>query len=127
MADNRGRRACGTGFSLIEILVVMVIIVVLSSITYSVFLGHSKNGPAGKAHSPMERAKDAVCMQNIRSVRQCIEAAHTTDSDSKFPGALTEMRELSSELRSCPEGKEPYQYDPQTGQVRCVHPGHENY
>jgi prepilin-type N-terminal cleavage/methylation domain-containing protein len=116
-----------SGFSLIEILVVLAIIVVLSSITYSVYLGHSKGAPPGKAHSPMERAKDVVCMENLRSVRQCIEASRTGETDGKFPGALTEMRELSSELRECPEGKEPYQYDPMTGKVHCVHPGHENY
>ncbi len=120
---GRGREA----FSLIEILVVMAIIVVLSGITYSVYLGHSKNAPAGKAHSPMERAKDIVCMENLRSVRQCLEASRTAESDGKLPGALTEIRELSGELRACPEGKEPYQYDPATGQVQCIHPGHEKY
>jgi prepilin-type N-terminal cleavage/methylation domain-containing protein len=117
-------------FSLIEILVVVAIIVVISSITFSVYLGHSKNAPAGKAHAPMERARDVVCMQNLRSVRQCIEAARSLDTDAsepRFPAALTDMRELSGELRACPEGKEPYQYDPTTGKVRCVHPGHETY
>ena len=116
------------GFSLIEILVVMVIIVVLSAITYSVYVGgHGKNAPPGKAHSPMERAHDVKCMSNLRSVRQCIEADRATDSDSKFPASLTEMRELSADLRECPVGHEPYRYDPATGQVHCVHPGHENY
>ena len=124
---ERRRDLRRAGFSLIEILVVMAIIVVLSGISYGVYFGHSKNAPPGKAHSPMERAKDVVCMQNLRSVRQCIEASHTGDSDAKFPGALTEIRELSGELRACPEGKEPYQYDPATGEVRCVHPGHEKY
>jgi len=115
-------------FSLIEILVVVAIIVVLSSITYGVYIGgHSKNAPPGKAHSPMERAKDVVCMSNLRSVRQCIEAEHASDSDAKFPGALTEIRALTPDLRACPEGKEPYQYDAATGRVHCVHPGHENY
>ena len=120
---GRGRDA----FSLIEILVVMAIIVVLSGITYNVYLGHSKNAPPGKAHSPMERVKDVVCMENLRSVRQCLEASRTADTDGKFPGALTEIRELSGELRACPEGKEPYQYDPVIGQVKCIHPGHEKY
>ncbi len=114
-------------FSLIEILVVLVIIVVLSSITYSVMVGHSTGAPAGKAHTPMERAKDVVCIEDLRSVRQSIEASHSSDADGKYPAALTDLRELSSELRICPEGKEPYQYDPTTGTVQCVHPGHEKY
>ena len=116
-----------TGFSLIEVLVVMAIIVVLSTVTYGVYFGHSKNAPAGKAHSPIERAKDVVCMENLRSVRQCIEAERSTDTDSALPQALTEMRGLTADLRACPEGKEPYQYDPSTGKVQCVHPGHEKY
>ena len=125
--QSRPRAPRGAAFSLIEILVVMAIIVVLSSITFSVYLGHSKGAPPGKGHSPIERAKDTVCMQNLHSVRQCIEAARTIDGDSGFPGALTEIRELSADLRACPEGKEPYQYDKTTGKVQCVHPGHENY
>jgi prepilin-type N-terminal cleavage/methylation domain-containing protein len=127
MANFQPRNYRQPGFSLIEILVVMAIIIVISSITYSVYLGHSKNAPAGKAHAPIERARDVVCMTNLRSVRQSIEAARTGDTDGKYPGSLLELRELSSELRACPEGKEPYQYDPATGQVHCVHPGHENY
>jgi prepilin-type N-terminal cleavage/methylation domain-containing protein len=131
MGRNRSAARAGfAGFSLIEILVVMAIIVVLCSISYSVYLGHSKNAPAGKAHSPMERAKDVVCMENLRSVRQCIEASRTSDVESgegKFPASLSAMRELPAEVRECPEGKEPYQYDPATGKVHCVHPGHESY
>ena len=116
-----------SAFSLIEILVVVVIIVALSAVSYNVFLGHSKNGLPGKAHAPIERAKDAVCMTNLRSVRQSIEAFRAGDTDSKNPDSLIQLRELPAELRACPEGNEPYQYDPTTGQVHCVHPGHENY
>ena len=123
ISDLRPRSA----FSLIEILVVLAIIVVLSSISYSVYHGHSKNAPAGKAHAPMERARDVECMSNLRSVRQSIEVSRVSDSDTKFPASLTELRELPAELRACPEGKEPYQYDANTGQVHCVHPGHEHY
>ncbi|HLJ55304.1 MAG TPA: prepilin-type N-terminal cleavage/methylation domain-containing protein [Chthonomonadaceae bacterium] len=120
-------RSARRAFSLIEILVVMAIIVILSGITYGIYIGgRSKNAPPGKAHSPMERAKDVVCMEDLRSVRQSIEASRTTDSDNKFPASLDELR-LPAELRACPEGKEPYRYDPATGEVHCVHPGHENY
>src|SRR5947199_10842818 len=101
---GRIRDLHGRGFSLIEILVVMAIIVVLSGITYGIYVGHSKNAPAGKAHSPMERAKDVVCMQNLRSVRQSIEVFRTGDTDAKSPGTLTALRELPAELRACPQG-----------------------
>ena len=116
------------GFSLIEILVVMVILVILGSILTGVYLGsgNSKKGD-GKAHTPMQRAKDTVCLENLHSVRISITAAHTSDAEEKFPASLNELRELPAELKSCAEGKEPYQYDPATGQVSCVHPGHEKY
>ena len=117
-----------SGFTLIEILVVMVIIIILSSVMYGVYLGKGgKGAPPGKAHSPMERAKDVVCMENIRSVRQSIVASHVTDTEEKYPASLLELKELPSEFRSCPEGKEPYQYSPSNGEVHCVHPGHEKY
>lgn len=115
------------GFSLIEILVVLAIIVVLSAITYNVYLGHSKGAPPGKAHSPIERAHDTECIENLHSVRLSIEAYHTGDTDAKFPDSLSQLKELPPELRVCPEGKEPYRYDPLTGEVHCVHPGHEKY
>lgn len=116
-----------SGFSLIEILVVMAIIVTLSAIATGVYLGNGKGAPPGKAHSPMGRARDTVCIENIRSVRQSIAAYQTTETEEHFPTALTDMRELSADFRSCPVGREPYNYDPATGQVHCVHPGHENY
>lgn len=119
-------RNAQSGFALIELLVVMALIVVLSAGMYKFYLGKGTGKP-GEAKTPMTATYDSVCLQNLRSVRQCIEAAHTGDTDTKFPAALTEMKELSSDLRACPEGKEPYAYDPQTGEVHCTHPGHEKY
>ena len=115
-----------TGFSLIELLVVMALMVVLSAGMYKVYLGKGTGKP-GEAKTPITATYDSVCLQNLRSVRQCVEAAHTGDTDTKFPAALTEIKELSSDLRACPVGKEPYTYDPQTGEVHCVHPGHDKY
>lgn len=127
MVRHSARNSRNLGFALIEILVVVAIIAILSAITYSVYVGHSKSAPPGKAHTPTERAKDVVCMQDLRSVRQSIEAFRASDVDAKYPQSLTEMKELPAEVRECPEGKEPYTYDPSSGAVHCTHPGHENY
>jgi len=27
----------------------------------------------------------------------------------------------------CPVGGEPYQYDPSSGRIWCIHPGHEKF
>lgn len=123
LVKNRNARG---GFSLIELLVVMALLVVLSAGMYKFYLGKGTGKP-GEAKTPMTATYDSVCLQNLRSVRQCIEAAHTGDTDMKYPAALTEIKELSPELRACPEGKEPYVYNSQTGEVHCVHPGHEKY
>ena len=113
---------------LVEIIVVMVIIGILSSIIYSVYLG--KGGAPGdpsRAHSPIERAKDTVCTSNLKQVRLAIQAANTGSEDERTnPASLTELK-LPAEFLVCPEGKEPISYDPNTGIVHCTHPGHEKY
>jgi prepilin-type N-terminal cleavage/methylation domain-containing protein len=121
-------RRAGTrrAFSLIEILVVMVIIVILSAVTYNVFFGHSKNAPPGKAHNPMERAHDTECINNVHQVHLAILAAQAGDTDTKFPGSLQELK-LPPEMLACPLGHQPYVYDPTTGEVHCPYPGHEKF
>jgi prepilin-type N-terminal cleavage/methylation domain-containing protein len=113
------------GFSLIEILVVLVIVVALSAILANNFLGHS-NSKNGKAHTPMERAHDTECMNNVHQVHLGIVAAQSSDADGKYPDTLVELK-LPKEMLRCPVGKEPYVYDPSTGRVYCPHPGHQNY
>jgi prepilin-type N-terminal cleavage/methylation domain-containing protein len=114
------------GFSLVEILVVMVIIVILSAVTYSVFFGHAKNAPPGKAHNPMERAHDTECINNVHQVHLAIMAAQAGDTDGKNPASLEELK-LPKEMLICPVGHVPYVYDPATGQVHCPYPGHEKF
>jgi prepilin-type N-terminal cleavage/methylation domain-containing protein len=114
------------GFSLIEILVVMVIIVILSAVTYNVFFGHAKNAPLGKAHNPMERAHDTECMNNVHQVHLAIMAAQAGDTDGKNPASLEDLK-LPKEMLTCPVGHVPYVYDPATGEVHCPYPGHEKF
>lgn len=71
------------------------------------------------------KTEDTVCQSNIGQVRLMIQAQ--MGGDDTYPASLTELRGLPKEFLSCPIGKEPYQYDPTTGTVRCVHPGHEKY
>lgn len=115
------------GFSLIEILVVMVIIVAISAVMFNVYLGHSKNAPPGKAHNPMERAHDTECMNNVHQVHLAIMAAQAGDTDGKNPASLSELPGLPKEMLTCPVGHVPYVYDPATGAVHCPYPGHENF
>ena len=70
-------------------------------------------------------AKDDVCRSNLKQVREGLQIAQDP-VEGTWPATLEETR-LGKDFYSCPLGHEPYQYDPKTGQVHCVHPGHEKY
>ncbi len=128
MRRARVRNGGQQAFSLVEMLVVCLILVALSAITATMLLrtGASKGAPLGKAHSPIERAHDTECMNNIHQVKLGLLAAQAGDPDGRFPQSLTELK-LPAEMLTCPVGKMPYMYDPNTGQAHCPYPGHENF
>lgn len=70
-------------------------------------------------------AKDAKCTSNIRQVRLSIQT-QMDPVENTFPESLKSLN-LGADFEACPLGKEPYVYDPATGTVKCVHPGHEKY
>ena len=117
-----GRRA----FTLVEILVVVVMLVVLFAIVTPYYLGRETDAD-GKARTPLAKADATVCMSNVRSVRQLIEAAKAGDEDGHPPATLAEVPGVTAEFRKCPVGGEPYVYDPQTGTIYCPHPSHERF
>jgi prepilin-type N-terminal cleavage/methylation domain-containing protein len=123
---GRPNRSCVVthGFSLVEILVVAALLAVLGiGLAYRYTGG---NRAADRARAPLTGARAVACLTNLRSVRQAIAAAQASDSDGKFPQSLEELR-LPAEILRCDVGHEPYVYNPATGQVSCVHPGHEGY
>ena len=72
------------------------------------------------------KADDTVCASNLGQVRAFIQIART-NADDQAPATLAEIQGMPKEFLACPLGHEPYQYDPATGTVRCVHPGHGKY
>ena len=108
-------RPAKAGFSLVEILIVVAMIAILAGGIYSVYLG--KSGKKGeKSHGPIAEAQLTVCTENLRQIRMWIDMTKNGDPDGKFPELLAELK-FPQELLICPDGKEPYQYDPTTGQV----------
>jgi prepilin-type N-terminal cleavage/methylation domain-containing protein len=114
-------------FGLVEILVVLVMLAILAAVLYPRIAGGGKTSDGKDAPTPMNRARQTVCMTNLRSVRQMIEAHKAGDPDGGNPPSLDALQGLPRELKKCDMGPEPYRYDPQTGQVHCTHPGHENF
>lgn len=121
-----------SGQSLIGTLVVIAILVGLG--LFFVYGGYGLTGssekrPDGKGETLIGRsalrAKDSKCMQYLGQIRSAVQIATDPVEDVR-PQTLEETR-LGSDFYKCPIGKEPYSYDPATGTVKCVHPGHEKY
>lgn len=118
------------GFGLMEILAVLGILAILAGVMYVGFGG--KGGGSTRADgkgqtiigASMYKAKDEVCKSNLGQVRAAVQIRHTTDDE--YPANIEDTR-IGQDFYRCPIGKEPYQYDPQTGEVHCLHPGHEKY
>jgi len=72
----------------------------------------------------LQKAIGEKCSENLRQVRAAIEAAR--GADGSYPESLAAVQDIS-QISSCPLGHEPYVYDQKTGEVHCVHPGHEKF
>jgi hypothetical protein len=122
------------GFTLISTLLTVVIICVLM-----VFMMQGYNGTMGIG-APSTRkdgkgttvyggailsAKDQVCKSNLTQVREALQAAKLSGDEGNPPDIKSAG--IGDSFYNCPVGGEPYKYDPATGQVHCVHPGHETY
>ncbi len=114
-------------FTLIALLIVMVIIGIL----FAMYAGGPGPGPSsqsgGSAISTLggakERANAVLCRNNLSQLRAAV-AAYAANAG----GSPSSLQELQAGVSlTCPVGGEPYQYDPASGRVRCIHPGHENY
>jgi hypothetical protein len=69
--------------------------------------------------------KDTVCRTNIKQVRQSIQI-QMDPVDDIYPASLKDLG-LGGDFEVCAVGGEAYEYTASTGQVKCPHPGHENY
>jgi len=113
-------------FSLIEILVTMVIIVVISAFMMNYYIGGRTPG-GKKVKTPMTAARESVCRINLNQCRQGFMALKSMDTDgTNQPKGMAELK-FPSETTHCDVGGEAYVYDPATGEVHCPHPGHEKY
>lgn len=122
------------GETMIGMLVVIAIIAILAVVMMK---GSGAFGAKGSPRADgrgttvpglvMAKSEDTVCKNYLGQLRASLSIARI-DNDDLPPATLEETR-LGKTYYTCPmgKGKEPYQYNPQTGEVRCVHPGHEKY
>jgi hypothetical protein len=135
MRDERG------SFSLIGMLIVVVIIMVLTLLILGgqqIFsregsagsggVGGALGGSVGGALAVRKEAQGTVCRNNLSQLRMAIQMATQQSETGGPPASLEDVARSSPGVQlKCPVGGEPYGYDPATGQVHCVHPGHERF
>lgn len=121
-----------SGRSLVGLLVSVGLVVVLAvvfAVGSGLFGEKSGKRKDGKGETvigkSMYAAKDDVCRSNLGQVRQSLEIAKDPVEGTN-PESLEETK-LGNDFYKCPVGSEPYEYDKATGQVKCVHVGHEKY
>jgi hypothetical protein len=73
----------------------------------------------------LEAGRKAACRTQLHEVRQAVEA-YKLEQDGN-PASIADLAPygVTDQIARCPDGREAYQLDPATGQVRCPHPGHE--
>jgi len=80
--------------------------------------------PASRVGEVRQAAESVECRNNLSQIRAAIQMRTTTEGT--YPASLQELG-LPATMLSCPVSGQAYQYDPNTGQVRCPTPGHMSY
>jgi prepilin-type N-terminal cleavage/methylation domain-containing protein len=125
------------GFVLIELLVVVALLAVAAGVYFGWYSPsqHKKLKEAVESGNPQQvpvnpetvlgqayqKGQSTECMNNLSQIRQALQL-YTVDND-RYPSSLEELN-LANMVR-CPISGQAYQYDPNTGTVRC--PTHPKY
>lgn len=122
------------GNSLVAMLAVIVIIALLAVVLMrgtNIFAAPGTGSPRKDGLGTtlpglgIAKAKDDKCRIYLGQVRESLQI-NRDEVDSKWPATLQDTK-LGNDFYKCPLGGEPYKYNPETGDVKCVHPGHEKY
>jgi hypothetical protein len=79
---------------------------------------------AGGAIEVRNAARKTVCANNLQQIRLALQTAGGGEQGN--PATLEDLKKSVPGLQiTCPVGGETYGYDPSSGRVWCVHPGHQ--
>lgn len=118
-------------FSLIEILVTIAILTIIAAILLPRYLKGGPRMSTGRTledEAPVQRAHGVECANALNQIRQAYTMATSQDEEHR-PQSLADLRPygISEKMTICPVGKEPYLFNPATGQVQCPHLGHGKF
>jgi hypothetical protein len=122
------------GNSLVGLLVAAAIVLLLAVVVLKGTNTFAANGGVSQRKDGLGKTipgaalaatRDDVCRLHLHDLRMAIDLQHQTDDES-YPATLADTKQ-GSDFYSCPVGHEAYDYNPQTGVVKCVHLGHEKY
>ena len=71
----------------------------------------------------MDQGLGVECANNLRQIRMAIQMERDTGEEG-LPPSLQSLHGIPASMKQCPASHRPYVYNPQTGQVYCVTPGH---
>ena len=103
------------GMAAIALVIALLIIGIIVIAALSVYTGGT--GDKESVTSPIERTKNVQCFSQIRRVEMSIQTFRF--ERGHFPQALSELDDMSERDFYCPVTGSPYDYDANTGTLRC--------
>jgi hypothetical protein len=122
------------GLALVGLLIAVALIAVAVVVIYgrkpSTPPPTRPGGPTTTLGQSMEKGTEVACMNNLRQIRDAISMERLNDPNNAAPPPNLQALQkdgISPTMLACPVTHQPYRYDPATGRVACVTPGHEKF
>lgn len=87
-------------------------------------------GPKTVLGQSLERGTEVDCKNNLAQIRNGITMDRTQSGETEPPPPTLQSlhsQGIGPQMLKCSVSQQPFQYNPQTGQVWCPTPGHERF
>jgi prepilin-type N-terminal cleavage/methylation domain-containing protein len=117
MGNNQNKQK-SRGFSLIEILIVVAIILILSAIYLPRLTGGRDPLSGKKRTSPVQKAHQVATVSYVSQIQQAINM-YKMDNEDRLPQNLQELKRygVTEEMLMDGASGKPLEYNPQTGEI----------